>query len=203
MTPTSMPRSSTTNRRWTFNSVISRTTRLAGASGDDTKDRRCHDVAYAVGAGLLLVVGRRHVVNGLAVVDEDVGAADDADGPAGLIDDRGAADATVRQQLDGLADGGALTDRNRARCHQLRGFPLVQDHAGRDFQQRRTFHGSVSAGDSFTGEGHADEADPHAIRRVVGEANLMPLTRNGSGEILRAVVCRVSRTAGADMGRDG
>src|SRR4051812_49182082 len=44
---------------------------------------------------------------------QQVGAAQDAEGPAGVVDDRGGAEAAVGQQREGLLHGGAGVDGDR------------------------------------------------------------------------------------------
>jgi len=50
------------------------------------------------------------MVQFLAIMDKKIGPAQDADGPAGFVDDRGSADGFIREEGQRLADIGVSSE---------------------------------------------------------------------------------------------
>src|SRR5262249_33707362 len=91
--------------------------------------------ARSMERAFFIVLGNRfEVVDLLAVVDDDVRAAQDADGPAGLVDDRGSTESLIGQEGDGLPNRGGRADRQRVRGHEIRGRVGTQPEWGGYFR---------------------------------------------------------------------
>jgi hypothetical protein len=98
--------------------------------------RRRHNVAHR-----RAVDGRRQGgAQPLALVDENVGPADDADRPAGLVDHRRGAETFFGQPGDGLRNGRLSANRHRVGRHQVGGSRGVQGQTGRTRHSQRTRH---------------------------------------------------------------
>jgi len=63
-------------------------------------------------------------------VDQEVGLAEDPNGPAGGVNDWRGADALVDQQGDGLLKRRAIAQRHGRSCHQVGGRFRSEFHTG-------------------------------------------------------------------------